>query len=79
MVGRDVSFTIDKAPANRGEPVLTVTHLWVEDDRGVATVADLDLEVHAGEIFGSRAWRATASGSSSRRSRGCAPPAAAAW
>ena len=52
MVGRDVSFTIDKAPATRGEPVLTVTQLWVDDDRGATTVADFELVVHAGEVFG---------------------------
>jgi len=52
MVGRDVSFTIDKAPATRGEPMLQVTQLWVDDDRGVTTVADFELEVCAGEVFG---------------------------
>jgi general nucleoside transport system ATP-binding protein len=52
MVGRDVSFTIEKAAPARGEPVLSVTQLWVDDDRGVTTVADLELEVLAGEVFG---------------------------
>jgi len=52
MVGRDVSFTIDKTPATPGEPVLSVSNLWVDDDRGVTTVADFDLEVRAGEVFG---------------------------
>jgi general nucleoside transport system ATP-binding protein len=52
MVGRDVSFSIDKAPVVRGEAVLSVNQLWVDDDRGVTTVADFDLEVHAGEVFG---------------------------
>ncbi len=52
MVGRDVSFTIDKAPAAPGEVVLSATQVWVDDDRGVTTVADLDLEVRAGEVFG---------------------------
>jgi simple sugar transport system ATP-binding protein len=52
MVGRDVSFTIDKASATPGQPVLSVSRLWVDDDRGVTTVADFDLEVHAGEVFG---------------------------
>ncbi len=52
MVGRDVSFTIDKAPAAPGDVVLHVTQLWVDDDRGVPTVADLDLDVRAGEVFG---------------------------
>ena len=52
MVGRDVSFTIDKTPSSPGEPVLEVSQLWVDDDRGVTTVADFDLEVRAGEVFG---------------------------
>ena len=52
MVGRDVSFTVDKAPATPGARVLEVSQLWVDDDRGVTTVADLDLEVRAGEVFG---------------------------
>ncbi len=52
MVGRDVSFTIDKAPATPGDVVLYATDLWVDDDRGVTTVADLELEVRAGEVFG---------------------------
>ena len=52
MVGRDVSFTIDKALSQPGEPVLSVTGLTVEDDRGVTTVAGFELEVRAGEVFG---------------------------
>jgi simple sugar transport system ATP-binding protein len=52
MVGRDVSFTIAKSPAQPGEVVLEVSHLSVDDDRGVTTVVDLDLEVRAGEVFG---------------------------
>jgi simple sugar transport system ATP-binding protein len=52
MVGRDVSFTIDKAAATPGDLVLHVSQLWVDDDRGVTTVADFDLDVHAGEVFG---------------------------
>jgi simple sugar transport system ATP-binding protein len=52
MVGRDVSFTIDKAPAKPGEVVLRAQGLTVDDDRGVTTVAGLDLEIRAGEIFG---------------------------
>jgi len=52
MVGRDVSFTIDKSPARPGEVVLEVSHLSVDDDRGVTTVVDFDLEVRAGEVFG---------------------------
>ncbi len=52
MVGRDVSFTIDKAPATPGEVVLRTHGLAVDDDRGVTTVTGLDLVVRAGEIFG---------------------------
>jgi len=52
MVGRDVSFTIDKAPAEPGGVVLQATGLVVADDRGVVTVNGLDLEVRAGEVFG---------------------------
>jgi simple sugar transport system ATP-binding protein len=52
MVGRDVSFTIDKAAATPAGVVLRASGLSVQDDRGVTTVNDLDLEVRAGEIFG---------------------------
>ncbi len=52
MVGRDVSFSIDKAPSTPGDVVLEVNQLWVDDDRGVTTVADFDVRVRAGEVFG---------------------------
>jgi ABC-type uncharacterized transport system ATPase subunit len=52
MVGRDVSFTIDKVPARPTDVVLRATGLVVNDDRGVTTVNGLDLEVRAGEVFG---------------------------
>jgi simple sugar transport system ATP-binding protein len=52
MVGRDVSFTIDKVPATPGEVVLRAADLSVDDDRGITTVRGVDLEIRAGEIFG---------------------------
>ena len=52
MVGRQVSFGIDKAPADPGPVVLHAQGLSVADDRGVITVRGLDLEVRAGEILG---------------------------
>ena len=52
MVGRDVSFTIEKEASAPGEVVLRAHDLTVDDDRGVTTVSGLDLEVRAGEIFG---------------------------
>jgi simple sugar transport system ATP-binding protein len=52
MVGRDVSFAIDKAPAKPAGVVLRAQGLTVQDDRGVTTVDGLHLEVRAGEVFG---------------------------
>jgi ABC-type uncharacterized transport system ATPase subunit len=52
MVGRDVSFEVEKEPAKPGDVVLAVRGLQVADDRGVVTVSDLDLDVRAGEVLG---------------------------
>jgi simple sugar transport system ATP-binding protein len=52
MVGREVSFDVDKRPASPGEVVLEVEGVTVADDRAHRAVADLDLTVRAGEILG---------------------------
>ena len=52
MVGRDVVFQIDKAPAAPTDVVLDISGLRVADDRGVMTVDGIDLQVRAGEIVG---------------------------
>ena len=52
MVGRDVVFSVDKAPSSPGAAVLRVQGMSVADDRGSSTVDGFDLEVRAGEIFG---------------------------
>ncbi|SDY48466.1 ABC transporter ATP-binding protein [Thermoactinomyces sp. DSM 45892] len=52
MVGRKVSFELDKQPANPQEPVLKVQSLEVNDNRNNPSVRGLDLEVKAGEIVG---------------------------
>jgi simple sugar transport system ATP-binding protein len=52
MVGRDVLLHIQKGPSEPGEPLLTVEHLHVEDDRGIEKVHDVSFEVRAGEIVG---------------------------
>ncbi|UFU01369.1 ABC transporter ATP-binding protein [Radiobacillus kanasensis] len=52
MVGREVSFKTEKAPANPKEAVLKVEGLWVKDARTVDMVKGLNLEVKAGEIVG---------------------------
>lgn len=58
MVGRSVALRLmrenDEAPppASARPPVLAVSKLNVEDDRGVRRLRDVDVVVHAGEIVG---------------------------
>jgi simple sugar transport system ATP-binding protein len=52
MVGREVSFHVDKAPAKPGEVVLKVESLNVRNAKGLLGVRDLSLEVRSGEILG---------------------------
>ena len=52
MVGREVILSVDKKPANPGEPVLVVRDLYVNDDRGLPAVRGVSLEVREGEILG---------------------------
>jgi ABC-type uncharacterized transport system ATPase subunit len=52
MVGREVLLRVDKEPARPGDPLLQVEGLTVIDDRGLAAVRNVSLEVHAGEILG---------------------------
>ena len=51
MVGRDVQFTVDKAPAKPGDVVLDIEHLNVESHmHKKLAVRDVSLKVRAGEI-----------------------------
>jgi simple sugar transport system ATP-binding protein len=52
MVGRAVSFRINKKPANPGELVLKIEGLTVMDSKGIPAVRDFSLEVRAGEVVG---------------------------
>lgn len=52
MVGRKVSFTTEKEPANPKEVVLSIENLVVKESRGLDAVKGLSLEVHAGEVVG---------------------------
>jgi simple sugar transport system ATP-binding protein len=52
MVGREVSFRIDKKAAEPGDFVLKIDRLTVADSRGVDTLQDFSLEVRAGEVVG---------------------------
>jgi simple sugar transport system ATP-binding protein len=51
MVGREVSFEIDKPPAQFGEVILSVDKLVVEDSNRLPRVDDVSFSVRAGEIF----------------------------
>ncbi|MCA0983267.1 ABC transporter ATP-binding protein [Halobacillus yeomjeoni] len=52
MVGREVSFSTEKKPAEPKETFLSIKDLRVKDARGVEMVKGLNLEVKAGEIVG---------------------------
>jgi simple sugar transport system ATP-binding protein len=52
MVGREVLLSVDKKPAEPGEPLLEVEDLSVIDDRGLEAVRGVSLTVRAGEIVG---------------------------
>jgi len=52
MVGREVSFAVQKAPAQPGATVLALKDLVVEDNRGIHAVDGLNLELREGEILG---------------------------
>jgi ABC-type uncharacterized transport system ATPase subunit len=52
MVGRTVMLRVDKAPAKPGAPVLEISGLAVNDERGHRAVDGVDLAVHAGEVLG---------------------------
>ncbi len=52
MVGRNVSFKVDKDPAKPGKLILDIKKLNVVDSRGVSKVKDVSLQVRAGEILG---------------------------
>ena len=52
MVGREVILEVEKDPASPEEPVLEITNLSVNDDRGIRQVHDVSFEVRRGEILG---------------------------
>lgn len=52
MVGREVSFNVEKGDEERGAKVLEIQGLNVINKRGVVGVKDFSLDVHAGEILG---------------------------
>ena len=50
MVGREVNLTVTKEPTQVGETVLELRDVVVRDDRGLAVVNGVSLDVRAGEI-----------------------------
>jgi simple sugar transport system ATP-binding protein len=52
MVGRDVQFSVDKAPATVGDVVLEVEDVTVADARGIPAILHFSTEVYAGEVLG---------------------------
>jgi general nucleoside transport system ATP-binding protein len=52
MVGREVVLRVEKGVSVPGEPLLEVTDLRADDDRGVEKVSGVSFQVRAGEIVG---------------------------
>ncbi len=52
MVGRQVILQVEKERMKKGEPVLKVKNLNVDDQRGIRAVNDVSFCVHTGEIYG---------------------------
>ena len=51
MVGRPISFEIEKAPASFGSVILDVENLTIRDHTGRALVSDISFSIRAGEIL----------------------------
>ncbi|MGL4737385.1 MAG: ABC transporter ATP-binding protein [Cellulosilyticaceae bacterium] len=52
MVGRPVSFTVNKTPSTPGKVILNVANLSVKNNKKVLGLKNFSLEVKAGEIMG---------------------------
>ena len=52
MVGREVTFQLNKSPVNPGKVILSVNNLQVTDDRGVTSVNNISFELREREILG---------------------------
>ncbi|MDO5734031.1 MAG: ABC transporter ATP-binding protein [Eubacteriales bacterium] len=50
MVGREVKLSTEKAKIERGEALLKIRDLYVDDERKIEQVSGVSLDVHAGEI-----------------------------
>lgn len=52
MVGRQVSFKVDKKPSQQGRLVLSLQNVSVKNNKKVLGLKDVSLQVHSGEIVG---------------------------
>lgn len=52
MVGREVSFKVDKEAPTPGKQILDIVDLFVEDSRAIMVVNGLNLQLRKGEILG---------------------------
>lgn len=52
MVGREVTFKVDKKPINMGKKILEIKDIIVKDNRKLNAVNKLSLELYSGEILG---------------------------
>lgn len=52
MVGREVSFEIDKKLYKKGKKVLDINNIVIKDNRKLDAVKGLSLELYSGEILG---------------------------
>ncbi len=52
MVGREVSFSVEKGPSNPGEVILRMENLSVLNNRKLKGLKNFSLEVRSGEIVG---------------------------
>ncbi len=52
MVGRKVSFKVDKKEQKLGETLLKVENICAYDNRGIQALKNVSFEVKSGEIFG---------------------------
>ena len=51
MVGHDISFHTERAPAKFGDTVLNVYNLTVKSSAGYDAVKSVSFEIHSGEVF----------------------------
>lgn len=52
MVGREVELDRPQRQGVLGAPVLTVNHLWAENDRGQPALRHVSFTLHQGEVLG---------------------------